>query len=105
MSPVLFAAAALLFQASQTTAPPTAPAQAPVATTLPPVSVTGAAPAADPADRIVCRREHVMGSNRPQRVCMTVRQRDLEREQSREFGNRMDGRGEVNNTAPARSGL
>lgn len=100
MSPVLFAVTALLLQASQAATP----SQAPATTTLPPVSVTGAAPAADPADRIVCRREHVMGSNRPQRVCMTVRQRDLEREQSREFGNRMDSRGEVN-TAPARSGL
>ncbi|WGM39120.1 hypothetical protein [Caulobacter sp. NIBR1757] len=43
------------------------------------------APLADPAapkkkamddpNRIVCTREHVVGSNRPQKVCMTVAQR------------------------------
>ncbi|CAN5396643.1 hypothetical protein BH10PSE1_BH10PSE1_25870 [soil metagenome] len=101
MPPVLFAMTVALLQASQTAAPTTEQTPVP-ATTLPPVSVT--APAVDPADRIVCRREHVMGSNRPQRICMTVRQRDLERDQAREFGNRVDGRSEVN-SAPARSGL
>jgi uncharacterized protein YdeI (BOF family) len=44
----------------------------------------GSAPLADPAakkkafedpNRIVCTREHVVGSNRPQKVCMTVAQR------------------------------
>lgn len=44
----------------------------------------GSAPLADPAakkatmedpNRIVCTRQHVVGSNRPQKVCMTVAQR------------------------------
>ena len=29
---------------------------------------------ADPEDEIVCRRERVTGSNRPERICMTSRQ-------------------------------
>ena len=44
--------------------------------------VGGAAPLQDPdkkpvddPNRIVCKREHVVGSNRPQKVCMTVAQR------------------------------
>ncbi|MFN4297015.1 MAG: hypothetical protein ACK4FB_09240 [Brevundimonas sp.] len=36
------------------------------------------------ADRMICRREHVVGSNRPQRVCMTRAQWDAIRDQSRE---------------------
>ena len=31
--------------------------------------------AIDDPNRIVCKREHVVGSNRPQKVCMTVAQR------------------------------
>ena len=37
-------------------------------------------PAKDDPDRIVCVREHVVGSNRPQKVCMTVVERDRMRE-------------------------
>jgi hypothetical protein len=33
-------------------------------------------------DRIVCKREHVVGSNRPQKVCMTVAQRELLKDQA-----------------------
>jgi len=52
-------------------APPTAeaPAEAP-----PPAPK--AKPAKDDPDRIVCVRQHVVGSNRPQKVCMTVAERD-----------------------------
>ncbi|MDB5471633.1 MAG: hypothetical protein JWR84_3193 [Caulobacter sp.] len=32
-------------------------------------------------ERIVCKREHVVGSNRPQKICMTVAQRDLLKDQ------------------------
>lgn len=32
-------------------------------------------------DRIVCKREHVVGSNRPQKVCMTVAQREQLKDQ------------------------
>lgn len=44
--------------------------------------VGGSAPLQDPdkkpiddPNRIVCKREHVVGSNRPQKICMTVAQR------------------------------
>lgn len=43
-------------------------------------------------DRVVCRREHVVGSNRPQRICLTVREwehaRDRAQEQMRDGGTR-----------------
>ncbi|MDB5471634.1 MAG: hypothetical protein JWR84_3194 [Caulobacter sp.] len=31
--------------------------------------------AMDDPNRIVCTREHVVGSNRPQKICMTIAQR------------------------------
>ncbi|MBI1407511.1 MAG: hypothetical protein GC145_15475 [Caulobacter sp.] len=52
----------------------------------------GPAPATKPAEpkkggmddpnRIVCKREHVVGSNRPQKVCMTVAQRQRLKDQA-----------------------
>ena len=43
-----------------------------------PKPLVGVKPGAlDDPDRIVCKREHVVGSNRPQKVCMTVAQRQL----------------------------
>jgi hypothetical protein len=55
--------------AAEPETPPTveAPAEAP-----PPAPK----PAKDDPDRIVCVRQHVVGSNRPQKVCMTVAERD-----------------------------
>lgn len=35
-------------------------------------------------DEVICRREHVVGSNRPQRICQTRRQWNNLREQSLE---------------------
>ena len=52
-----------------------APAPAPAAAPAPAVTAP-AKPAADDPNRIVCTREHVVGSNRPQKVCMTVAQRE-----------------------------
>ncbi len=49
-----------------------APAPAPAS----PPAVAPAKPAKDDPNRLVCTREHVVGSNRPQKVCMTVAQRD-----------------------------
>ena len=75
MYPVFLA----LFLALQQTPPTSTPPQPP-ATELPDVRVTGATPAAAPAaeeadeDRVICRRERVVGSNRPQRICMTRRE-------------------------------
>ncbi|MGQ2990048.1 MAG: hypothetical protein ACT6RD_11480 [Brevundimonas sp.] len=80
MSAALFLALALFQQSGA------APGDAPdVATPVAPVTVTATqAPVADPRDRIVCRREHVLGSNRPQRICQTQRQWEAQRDQSRE---------------------
>lgn len=43
-------------------------------------------------NRIVCMRETVIGSNRPQRVCMTLAERDAIREQARINRDRMGQR-------------
>ena len=61
--------------AGEPEAPPTveAPAEAPPPAPKP-------KPDKDDPDRIVCVREHVVGSNRPQKVCMTVVERDRMRE-------------------------
>ena len=42
------------------------------------------AAATDPDDKVTCRREHVVGSNRPEKVCMTARMRRELQERSRE---------------------
>ena len=36
----------------------------------------------DDPNRIVCTRQHVVGSNRPQKVCMTVAERERLKDQS-----------------------
>lgn len=56
-----------LAAASPVLATEAAPASAPAA--------KPAKPAKDDPNRIVCTREHVVGSNRPERVCMTVAER------------------------------
>jgi hypothetical protein len=56
-------------------------------------------PAAKPEedlDRVVCKREHVVGSNRPQKGCMTVRERERLRDASIERAR--NGRGADYNT-------
>lgn len=40
-------------------------------------------PAKDDPNRVVCTREHEVGSNRPKKICMTVAQRDELRERAR----------------------
>ena len=37
----------------------------------------------DPKDRVVCEVERGVGSNRPTKVCMTVREREMLKERSR----------------------
>lgn len=49
-------------------------------------------------DEVVCRREHVVGSNRPQRICQTRRQWNALREQSLDDLN--NGRGRVEDHLP-----
>ncbi len=46
---------------------------------------------------VVCRRERVVGSNRPVRVCTTAAQRDLDKEAARTL---LDGRAPNNTDAP-----
>lgn len=41
-----------------------------------------AKPAKDDPNRMVCTREHVVGSNRPVKVCMTAAEREQLRDQS-----------------------
>ncbi|MFZ5668945.1 MAG: hypothetical protein ACOY4K_05595 [Pseudomonadota bacterium] len=52
-------------------------------TAAPPAPAKPAKPAKDDPNRMVCTREHVVGSNRPKKVCMTVAQRDALRDQAR----------------------
>lgn len=79
MYSLFFALALSGFQTPAGQSAPPAPASSEAAATAP---APAAAPAADPEDRIVCHREHVVGSNRRERVCMTVRQRAQIRDQS-----------------------
>lgn len=44
-------------------------------------------------DRVVCRREHVVGSNRPQRVCLTVREWEHARDRARDHMDESGRRG------------
>ncbi len=62
-------------------APAFAATQTQTATEAPTATAPAAKPkpAVDP-NRIVCIREHVVGSNRPQKVCMTVAERDRMRD-------------------------
>ncbi len=39
----------------------------------------------DDPNRIVCTREHVVGSNRPQKVCMTVAERERRKDKTNEI--------------------
>lgn len=48
-------------------------ASEPAATAAP--ADASAKPAKDDPNRIICKREHVVGSNRPQKVCLTAAQR------------------------------
>lgn len=72
LSLALVVAAGLAAAAPVAHAREDAPAPAPTTAPAPP---TPATPAKDDPNRMVCTREHVVGSNRPQKVCMTVAQR------------------------------
>jgi hypothetical protein len=77
------AAATTLFGA----APVIAAEDAPPAAQTPPVPAPAPVKPGKPdkksvsdPDRVVCTREHVVGSNRPQKVCMTVAERERARD-------------------------
>ncbi|KSB87809.1 hypothetical protein AS593_00695 [Caulobacter vibrioides] len=73
-----------------------------VAQTAAPADAAAPAAAADKKaekkkDGVVCRRERVVGSNRPVRVCTTSTQRDLDKEAARTL---FDGRAPNTTDAP-----
>ncbi|NBB15767.1 hypothetical protein GVN21_10415 [Caulobacter sp. SLTY] len=58
----------------------------------------------DDPNRIVCKREHVVGSNRPQKVCMTVADRERLKDQTDQLtdpGRRSAGTAEDFKNGPA----
>ncbi len=62
------------------------------ATELPPAPAVQQAPAPTPAkggqddpNRMVCKREHVVGSNRPQKICMTAAERQRLKDNADQF--------------------
>lgn len=79
---VFLAAAASLLTASAVWADPDTSPTAPAAPA--PDAKPAAKPKVDMNDpnRIVCTREHVVGSNRPQKICMTVAERQRLKDQA-----------------------
>ncbi len=76
--------------APQSTPQSPAPSQP---TQLAPVTVTGTSTPESSEDdqRLVCRTQAVVGTNRRQRVCMTVAQRNEQRATSLSIRDRLDG--------------
>jgi hypothetical protein len=74
---------------SQATAPPGAASSQPDARTPVVAEV-------DAGDRMICRRERVVGSNRPQRICTTQRQRAEQAQAARNEMSRRDRAPEQN---------
>lgn len=91
---------ALLLQ--QTSPAPAEAAEA--ATPVAPVVVTAnanvATGAADPQEQIVCRRERVVGSNRPQRICAPRRVWDGARDSAQDASRNSNSR-ETPSTLPS----
>lgn len=78
---IVMTAVAALLASSQPAAPQPAPAQ--------PSADAAAAAAGDEADDpVICRRERVLGSNRPQRICMTRSEWQQIRDAARETRDR-----------------
>jgi hypothetical protein len=86
---ILFLALALSVQQAPQASP--APMQA---TPEAPAATQARPPADDPDDRVVCRRERVLGSNRPQRICMTRQQWEAASDTSQEQLRKMRPGGE-----------
>ena len=84
----LFAAALLVFQQAPTPSQSTEPPQQSQNERRVDTQRSG-----DP-DRVICRRDRVLGSNRPQRVCMTAAQWAVVSEDSRDTARRFE-RGEM----------
>lgn len=76
----LLTATAVLAEESPAPAAPTADQASPAA--APAVAQTSVDPKSDP-NRMICTRERVTGSNRPEKVCLTAGQRERLRELER----------------------
>lgn len=84
---------ALALALQQTTTPPASPPR--VVQIAPGAPGAAAAPGTLPeptrvGERLICRSEPVLGSNRRERVCMTAEQRDQRRQNSLDYRNGMD---------------
>lgn len=79
MNIALIAAIALAASQAQQTPSTEAPAEA-----APRTAETARADNREDPDRVICRREHVVGSNRPRRICLPRREWDAIRDQSRD---------------------
>lgn len=97
---LLIATALLLLQAAE----PSAPAASPppqgdsqdVATPVAPVLVEAPRLTQEQQDqRVVCRRERVLGSNRAERICATVGERRAISDQARRDMDQAEGRGQA----------
>jgi hypothetical protein len=87
-----------ILQSTAQTPQPSAGVQAPPST-----STATANRTQSDDERVVCRRERMMGSNRSERVCMTVGQRNALRQSTRDQLDRLDrgvNRGEASTGAP-----
>ena len=98
--PVAFVLALILQQS--TPAPVAAPE---AATPVAPVGVTANANTAangvaDPQEQIVCRRERVVGSNRPQRICAPRRVWDSARDSAQDASRNANSRETPNSSTP-----
>ncbi|MDZ4365122.1 hypothetical protein [Brevundimonas sp.] len=80
-------------------------AQDPPATNVPELEVAPPPAATDDRDpeRMICRTESVVGTNRRRRVCMTARERDERRESSSSARDRLERNLDPNAGNPASS--
>lgn len=71
------------------------PQPAPAVQAAPSAPAPVTSPETDDDNRQICRRERVVGSNRPQRICMTRREWNQQEDTSREMLDRArQGQGE-----------
>lgn len=96
---LILAAALSMPQEAPTAGPSSSEAQTSTAGT--PGSATQTPPQ-DPGERVVCRREHQVGSNRPIRTCRKQKEWDQLRDESLRSYNRAQ-RGNAENIDPSRA--
>ncbi|MDH4384725.1 MAG: hypothetical protein QE280_04710 [Caulobacter sp.] len=83
MPMILAASASLLLLAGAAQSGDASPAAPPApAVSTPPAP---AKPGIDDPNRLICKREHVVGSNRPQKICMTAAERQRLKDKADDF--------------------